>query len=1624
MYINKIDELIDKIVDNFYNTVVVKSSVFHKIIKEINFVKYQKQINDILIDYNKVIDDNEIRKIVDDNDNVVAIREIIKRYIAYYLFLYIGFMYNIQKSDTYKNNIIEFSRNQYNYDYKIDNFFNSDSNANIIKLYTIIKNITTLISVDKSKLLLLSKKPEYIDAVKILNEFGSEFVLQNFKLKNLKGDKFEQGHNIVKTIIISELYVKNEKADVFNILESTNKDKGEFIFINIVVPKTTQIDYNTIELILDKKDVQRGLVYELYDMIASKDERVDLTVDEKILEILNKKIVVPITEDFLLFHKNTERYDKQLSMEHGRKPKKEETKIRYIVSKIDNASELYSPITQKNNELKKKIEKLFYLPMADRLIVLINNNEEIKIINKMDNLSRISIEDNEYYNDLLNYRIYAYVNFKNLSKDGFHIDTNKTIDTVRYVSFDQEKKQKDNKVEFRVAGSRNKINIVGYMIPTNIVPLQCLKLKDIHDIRKLKFKGTKTNNGYDGILNMLRHILLKKKKYKTSTYWLFNNKIDTVSIDKYEQLTKLTDEQQTKLISSKLYDDLLDIIYIKLLKIINAKKEVSFYYFKKLMLYIQKNILYIPHNIYVYNQLEKIVYFEKYIKSEQEYDENEDKFPGLYGNVIKLPTIKHKDKSNILKIRMDDKKTIIEDEEITDAEKYSAICQHHISWEKISALRKKNPGEFIDLMYHFISQYVIENETGDFICKSCGIQIKITHYKNDGAYDDDGNYRSFGTPMNISIKDIPQYDKYHPTVKYLDKQIEMMGIRFNLPYYVGTRSEIKSRRNGLIKDVIDIVVAHNKNMLNVYKSRIAKREKMYGIGTSDLYIFPLDNSIFTHSSKDKDKYKLIKRNNVLVYIMFILILELNDSQILHMLGDKYCNYFWFIKYGYNLFNNIKIRKNNKGDIVPIKKYITLCYVIYFMSCMAVRYNMWYTEPLATKKVNPALQKIIINTIVDCMNSVMELYSTYKDKQIYIKLYLKLFNKIDTVYANNDIVKKINELQKQKITKVNNKIVYKKTTIKVILLPKIFKSSNYNGTVSYKKCTAPIYHLIPISYKFTYYYNISNITNCDSGEFHQWKPQDKDLVCSVCNKKIDKLTFNKTLTNTITKRYETQKLRELAKYFCVSGELHQYTLSTKVQCTICEKCKTIDSKKLTDKQLNELHKNIVNMRDEILIENIANVKRRQAKKKSLNEYRESVINGLKSKYGETKKHKEDYFNFITKFVNLIESIVGKNYNIDNKNIFLMDDAYIITHDHNGYQLKKPIIIKDSRKIMDKKNHPFFKTNVMYYINKEHGGINVFYDSTTYLLLGYKESNKNFQYAKVKNVYLKINYSILNKLKLIGYTGKYVNIENIINNYKKYYKNSQTILRNTIADISRIRIDNLKKVIMDIQRYTYRIIYNYEILDENLSEYNIYKEFVDMYKPKLNKMTLTDVNNKNIFLANWDTIKYNLFFQNIDTKTVNIDINNKYVLAEDIGYYDYHGNLILFYIIKELTKLIGYNQKKFIKINVVHYILDLIDKLFNAFNEEYKTTIFEIKRFNYMLKSKGYILDVEEKGHGIEDTIEDTINDYTGDYVNEELTEEILDQREHDVEENDAMDIDVFGAEGLDYAIDYVPGVNIS
>ena len=107
-----------------------------------------------------------------------------------------------------------------------------------------VKNISIVITADQKQLESLLKKKEFVDTVKFINQFGMEFVNNNFKLENLGGNKNIQSHNIIKTIIVNELYSKIEKKDVFEIILAAEEEKGEYIFIDIVLPKENFIDFN------------------------------------------------------------------------------------------------------------------------------------------------------------------------------------------------------------------------------------------------------------------------------------------------------------------------------------------------------------------------------------------------------------------------------------------------------------------------------------------------------------------------------------------------------------------------------------------------------------------------------------------------------------------------------------------------------------------------------------------------------------------------------------------------------------------------------------------------------------------------------------------------------------------------------------------------------------------------------------------------------------------------------------------------------------------------------------------------------------------------------------------------------------------------------------------------------------------------------------------------------------------------------------------------------------------------------------------------------------------------------------------------------------------------------------
>lgn len=1580
MYINKIDELIDRIIDDFYVSVMSKKDI-DKIRDEINFVRYQKDINNLLIEYFKRIDKNDIMKIVEDEDNTIKVFELLKRYVAYYFFLSIGGTYK-GKSETFVNNIIEFTRNQISFNLKINNFFNSESNSNILKYNNLVHDVLKLISLDSARYDLLSKKPEYQEAINLINQYGLDF----FKTEIKTADKKLEVHKLVKILIIVELYLNTDKKDVFLILDKKDKDTSEYIFIDVVIPKYEYIDINAIELALSEKDIQDGLASEIYDLLTNVGDNImkmrQSTHEDKIITLMDSGIITPITDDFLLYHKDTEKYDKFVDKAATNK-KKEDTKIKYIVTKIDSASDYYSKNTQENENIKRAVEKNFYSPMSNRGVVIVNNTENDRIITKLNNQGRTAIENNEFYNDLVNYMVYPYVNYRDLrTKGGFNINPNRTVDAVRYINFEEVNKKDLNKdIQLRTASNNLSVNMVGLVIYPFDDVLNCLRVNEFTDVRKLR--GKNNTNGYNGAVSYLR------KKYSDGNvrdpiYWLFDLDRDLIKLEQYDMQTKLNKSENMKLIVSKLYDEMVGIILNRILNEISKNRdEVKLQDFYNIVREFDRRVFRIDKDSLIFKDLEIIVFREKYLKAKARYDINEDIFHGFGEDTIKLPKVEDKRKGDKLKLRVHHlKEEVVKiGEYLTEADQAGAICQHNITWESITELRKKSPNMFTQLIFEFIQQFVEKNYEDDFICKSCGFQLDLKNYVQDGTYDSDGYFVTFTSVIDTPVEDIKEYEKYKPSIRNLEKIIDRIASISNINTLIGNTSLAKTKVRQLVKSTIDLVLIHNYNLKNVYKKRSETLTERYGIENklSNLFVFELDNSIFIYSSKDKDYYKPIKRNNILVYVMFLMIIELNDTQMLYMTGDRICSYYVFNTYAMNWFSQLKVVINNKKETEPITKYPALCYLIFYLSCLATKYNMWYrdTEETKTKKFDPMIQKIIINTFVDVLNSILEVYSNKKRNYIYDVISNKFFQKLSSMYKSTTVLDKIKEIEERKSILSKQKKTVISVKVKAIKLQDEFIHGSYFGVSEWRWCgigklfTEPKVNIVKRRFEIT------NMTNCDGfGTFHNWKVKGKSLVCEICGKDYKGVTDDKKLASTIKTTTRKKQLERILGKYCKIGLIK------------CEKWDKINDDK-KESLLKDIH-------DKIKIIPLNS-------KESSNDKDSKIISKLDNQSNETIKEQ------VNNFIKWTETMIGIDPDVGTYKS-IKYDIYMIDHNYDGYKINTPIVIKDQGdKINFKASHPFFKEDTLFYTDNKLQ-TQVFYNSKTLQLLGYKERNKEFQYSKRRDAYIKVFYSTTNKLMMLGYQGKYLRIGEERDKIEKIYEDKQIILKNIVSKIGRDRISNLKRGLGIFQRLVNRIVYS--LVPEETDELKEEDKVIQKYLKKLDSIKIED-GKDNKFFRDYDRVINRIFYKLERTKVINLDYKEDFFSYIDVNKYDNNGNKILFYLLDELKKLVMMNEEKSVKVNVIYLIVDIIDYLHSLFNEDTITTNIETRRFEHMLKSADYVKEIQSVGGETQGFYEEYKD------PEEEVDSEKLEEEEDTREEMESMDIE----DELDYEIDYQPGVNM-
>ena len=1647
MYILEIDDILDQTLDKFIYSWILENQIkdilsWSKLSKEQNFIKYQKDINKIIEYAQELISDIDINKIVTKNSNILLIKNLVSKYIGYYLFLLIGTNY-IGKIETFNNNLIEFSRAQSNYKLKIENFFNTESNSNIIKVTNLIREFVDYIN----KLANGKNKDNiglenYSDSLKdFLNNFGDE-KLSNFvnlyKKENSK-NKIILDHNIIKIMIYLVLYKTSEKKEVFNIIETTETSNGEFIFIDVVIPKSAFIDYNSIESVLESYELKTNLPETIYDLInedysdnINEARKYFTDFDLKIQKLLDTHIIIPIVDDFLLYHKDNEKYEKQGDKVESVK-KKDETKIKYIVNKINTVTDYY----KNSNEIKK----LFYVPLQDRNAVLVNTYEDIKIVSKMKNIIKINNENLDLLNDLINYRLYPYISFKEFKNNGFVFSSDSTLDGVRNVSITDIGKKKFNVLQTRIVSENMLVNIIGFAIINTNEPIDCINTNSFVNIsdqtdNPLQVVKILLENKIKKInFSQLKNVDTLEKNY----FWLFDLEKQKYSVPYYDISQNMNNNDVIKILSAYLYDWVMECIINSIRDDINTSHPKFITdYINGLNSSIHKfpdiNNQQYSKNI---NDLEYLMYYIKSKKVNDVYDYKEDEFPGLYGNIYKLPIIPEKERPPIpiIKIKPDFKITH-EDRKSTASIKtelekdvdigtvnfetneiVKGICQHNISWDKIGELKKQNDIKYTDLIYEFIQQYVDISPTQDFICKSCKSSINIKRYILDGQFDNNTqSFVTFSVQIDVPLEEMPEYEKYKTSIRSLDKIIDRICSIINFQGLMGSNYTARSKRKNVIKDTLDIVLTHN-NYLKI-SSYLTNRDKFihqFGINKniSNLYIFELDNNIFVYSSKDKDFYKFLKYNNIISYILILLILEINDTQIQSLANDKICSYFIYKKIGYTLFENINIIINKSHDTKPIKNYPILCYLIYIVTCFISKYNLW-ADTLSTesniidkKKNFLVVQKSIINTIVEILNTILQVnieelkkqkiyfYEVFQTKYYYkINLFkdFNLIRKLDKMYLSDGYAKQQKQftIDSNKFDVEPNHNIFNEFTVDNLY-------NRFSKKYCLKRLVCPLYDK-----KFVKISTISNLSNCISGEFHDFKCSGKKLQCTICKEVANPENFIPDSQKMIGERYNIIYLRKLATKYCLSGLIHQFEYNTKLDQSVCTVCGYVKGSmiKYTDKELYNLYDIIEsniksnNLKIQEIVNGIKNISDEEIS--SITKF----FNKIVYKY---EKYNNNIFKSIDLLLDSMQKLLGIDIIINNETYNLYHNIYIIDHDFNGIKLTTPIIVYEKEnkfRIIESHNH--FKRSVLVYTMQKNTKYELFYDLEEKILLGYREINKEYIDVNKTTSKLKINYSFKNMLILLGFTRQQINIRDFYpeiyglskDKFDSNYHNFK--IEDFINKIANRRFSVIKKLGTELKKYINRFKNNYKINiitieatfsnNQNQQVTNTYisesaNNHLDLlyvkYKKKIDNNIITEIKNEQINNDKKNKDNNNNKDKNKNkekNKESNNDLKNLNIV-QSLRIFLKYINIINLYLPFENIKLskndipnfsdsIDYNivfKNDFISNITLNYIIDEIIRLINYnSNKNIKTniihfiadiicnifnsTFFEISKFN--------------------------------------------------------------------------------
>jgi hypothetical protein len=144
----------------------------------------------------------------------------------------------------------------------------------------------------------------------------------------------------------------------------------------------------------------------------------------------------------------------------------------------------------------------------------------------------------------------------------------------------------------------------------------------------------------------------------------------------------------------------------------------------------------------------------------------------------------------------------------------------------------------------------------------------------------------------------------------------------------------------------------------------------------------------------------------------MLITDINIGMILNFKDDKFCNFFIYSQVKDTIFSKLFLRINEKEKIA-ISNIPLLGYTIFYMACILTNNYVWLW-PKNDKSQIISVQKIIINTMIDLINTIIEANMSNEKNYQYELLVNRFMQKVKNVYMDNNAYNILNEIIKQKI----------------------------------------------------------------------------------------------------------------------------------------------------------------------------------------------------------------------------------------------------------------------------------------------------------------------------------------------------------------------------------------------------------------------------------------------------------------------------------------------------------------------------------------------------------------------------------------------------------------------------------